>query len=68
MAGLKSAWAQGAKSGRRRPMAPADLVRAKELLATSDLRTAEVAAMLKFTECTLFRELWAARDREDVGV
>ena len=65
MAGLKSAWAQGAKSGRR---APTDLVKAKELLATSGLKAAEVAAMLKVSERTLFRELRAARDREEVGV
>jgi DNA invertase Pin-like site-specific DNA recombinase len=68
MAGLKSAWAQGAKSGRRRLMAPADLVRAKELLATSGLKAADVATMLKVSERTLFRELRAARDREEVGV
>jgi DNA invertase Pin-like site-specific DNA recombinase len=68
MAGLKSAWAQGAKSGRRRLMAPADLVRAKELLASPGLKTADVAAMLKVSERTLFRELRAARDREEVGV
>jgi DNA invertase Pin-like site-specific DNA recombinase len=68
MAGLKSAWAQGAKSGRRRLMAPADLVRAKELLASPGLKAADVAAMLKVSERTLFRELRAARDREEVGV
>src|SRR5512134_311610 len=68
MAGLRSAWAQGAKSGRRRLMAPADLVRAKELLATSGLKAADVAAMLKVSERTLFRELRAARDRDEVGV
>ena len=68
MAGLKSAWAQGAKSGRRRLMEPADLVRAKELMATSGLKAADVAAMLKVSERTLFRELRAARDREEVGV
>ena len=66
MAGLKSAWAQGVKSGRL--MAPTDLVKAKELLATSGLKAAEVAAMLKVSERTLFRELRAARDREEVGV
>ena len=55
MAGLKSAWAQGVKSGRRRLMAPTDLVKAKELLATSGLKAAEAAAMLKVSERTLFR-------------
>jgi DNA invertase Pin-like site-specific DNA recombinase len=68
MAGLRSAWAQGAKSGRRRLMAPADLVRAKELLASSGFKAADVAAMLKVSERTLFRELRAARDREEAGV
>ncbi len=62
MVGLKSAWAQGAKSGRRRLMAPADLVPAKELLARPGLKAADVAAMLKVSERTLFRELRAARD------
>ena len=63
MAGLKSAFAQGVKSGRL--MAPTDLVKAKELLATSGLKAAEAAAMLKVSERTLFRELRAARDREE---
>jgi DNA-binding transcriptional regulator LsrR (DeoR family) len=49
-------------------MAPADLVRAKELLASPGLKAADVAAMLKVSERTLFRELRAARDREEVGV
>jgi DNA invertase Pin-like site-specific DNA recombinase len=68
MAGLKSTWAQGAKSGRRRLMEPADLVRAKELMETSGLKAADVAAMLKVSERTLFRELRAARDRQETGV
>ena len=68
MAGLKSAWAQGAKSGRRRRMAPPDLERAKELLTRPGIKAADVAAMLKVSERTLFRELRAARDREEVGV
>ena len=49
-------------------MAPTDLVKAKELLATSGLKAAAVAAMLKVSEHTLFRELRAARHREEVGV
>jgi DNA invertase Pin-like site-specific DNA recombinase len=68
MAGLRSAWAQGVKSGRRRLMAPADLVRAKEMLATPGFKAADVAAILKVSPRTLFRELRAARDREEVGV
>jgi hypothetical protein len=49
-------------------MAPADLVRAKEMLATRGFKAADVAAILKVSPCTLLRELRAARDREEVGV
>ena len=66
-AGLRSAWAQGAKRGRRRLLAPTDLVRAEELLASPGFKAADVAAMLKVSARTLFRELRAARDREEVG-
>ncbi len=52
----------------RRLMAPPDLVKAEELLATSGRKAAEVAAMLKVSEGPLFRELPAAPEREEAGV
>ena len=62
--GLAAAKDRGAVLGRRRKLAPADIARAKELLAAGDVKAPDVAAMYDVSTRTLFRELRNARDRE----
>jgi DNA invertase Pin-like site-specific DNA recombinase len=63
-AGLAAARAQGRVGGRRRKMQPADVTRARQLLAKGELTADDVAGMLKVSRRTLFRELRSARERE----
>lgn len=53
-------------SGRRRKIAPADIVNAKTLLADGKLKVRDAAAGLGVSERTRFRELRAERDRKMV--
>jgi Resolvase, N terminal domain len=66
-AGLASAKERGAVFGRRRKLAPADIARARELLTSGELKTRDVAAMLKVSQRTLFRELKDARERDEMA-
>jgi DNA invertase Pin-like site-specific DNA recombinase len=63
-AGLAAARAQGRVGGRRRKMGPAEVTRARQLLAKGEVNADDVAGMLKVSRRTLFRELRAARERE----
>ena len=63
-AGLAAARAKGRIGGRRRKMLPADVTRARQLLAKGEVNADDVAGMLKVSRRTLFRELRAARERE----
>lgn len=63
-AGLAAARARGKVSGRPRAMSPDDVVRARKLLAAGELNSHEVAAMLKVSRATMFRELRRARDAD----
>jgi len=48
-------------------MAPDDVVRAQKLLAAGELNSHEVAAMLKVSRATMFRELRRVRDLQEFG-
>ena len=61
-AGLAAAKARGKLPGRRRIMAPADVVRARKLLDAGELNAQEVANLLSVSRATMFRELRKARD------
>ena len=61
-AGLAAAKARGKLAGRRRIMAPADVVRARKLLDAGELNAQEVANLLSVSRATMFRELRKARD------
>ena len=63
-AGLAAARAQGRVGGRRRKMGPAEVTRARQLLAKGEVNADDVAGMLKVSRRTLFRELRVARERE----
>jgi DNA invertase Pin-like site-specific DNA recombinase len=66
-AGLAAARAKGRVGGRRRKMLPADVTRARQLLAKGEVNADDVAGMFKVSRRTLFRELRAAREREAVA-
>ena len=66
-AGLAAAKARGRLPGRRRVMAPADVVRARKLLDAGELSTHDIAAMLKVSRATMFRELRRVRDLRELG-
>ena len=61
-AGLAAAKARGKIPGRRRIMAPADVVRARKLIDAGELNAQEVANLLSVSRATMFRELRKARD------
>jgi DNA invertase Pin-like site-specific DNA recombinase len=61
-AGLAAAKARGRMPGRRRVMEPADIVRARKLLDAGELSSQDIAAMLKVSRATMFRELRRVRD------
>ena len=63
-AGLAAARAKSRVGGRPRRMGPADVTKARQMLKKGELNADEVAAMLKVSRRTLFRELRAAHDRE----
>jgi len=63
-AGLAAAKAKGRVGGRPRRMGPAEVTRARQMLKKGELNADDVAAMLKVSRRTLFRELRAAHDRE----
>jgi DNA invertase Pin-like site-specific DNA recombinase len=65
-AGLAAAKAQGRVGGRPRRMGPAEVTKARQMLKKGELNADDVAAMLKVSRRTLFRELRAAQDREDL--
>ena len=65
-AGLAAARAKGRIGGRPRRMGPADVTKARDLLAKGEVNADDVAGMLKVSRRTLFRELRAAREREQV--
>lgn len=65
-AGLAAARARGKISGHPRAMSPDDVVRTRKLLAAGELNSHEVAAMLKVSRATMFRELRRARDAEAI--
>jgi Enterobacteriaceae phage serine recombinase len=63
-AGLAAARAKGRVGGRPRKIGPAEITKARHLLAKGELNADDVAGMLKVSRRTLFRELRAARERE----
>ena len=65
-AGLAAARAKGRIGGRPRLMGPTDVTKAHGLLAKGEVNADDVAGMLKVSRRTLFRELRAAREREQV--
>lgn len=65
-AGLAAAKARGKLPGRRRIMAPADVVRARKLLDAGELNAQEVANLLSISRATMFRELRKARDLREI--
>jgi DNA invertase Pin-like site-specific DNA recombinase len=65
-AGLAAARAKGRIGGRPRRMGPADVTKARGLLAKGEVNADDVAVMFKVSRRTLFRELRAAREREQV--
>jgi len=65
-AGLAAARARGKFSGRPRAMTPADVVRARKLLAAGELNSQEVASTLGVSRATMFRELRRARDLQSI--
>jgi hypothetical protein len=48
-------------------MGPAEVTKARQMLKKGELNADDVAAMLKVSRRTLFRELRAAQDREDLA-
>ena len=65
-AGLAAARAKGRIGGRPRRMGPTDVTKARGLLAKGEVNADDVAGMFKVSRRTLFRELRAAREREQV--
>ena len=63
-AGLAAARAKGRVGGRPRRMGPAEVTKARQMLKKGELSADDVAAMLKVSRRTLFRELRAVHDRE----
>jgi Enterobacteriaceae phage serine recombinase len=63
-AGLAAARAEGRVGGRRRKLLPADVTRARQLLAKGEVNADDVAGMFKVSRRTLYRELRSARERE----
>jgi DNA invertase Pin-like site-specific DNA recombinase len=63
-AGLAAAKAKGRVGGRPRRMGPAEVTKARQMLKKGELSADDVAAMLKVSRRTLFRELRAVHDRE----
>jgi DNA invertase Pin-like site-specific DNA recombinase len=66
-AGLAAAKAEGRVGGRPRLMGPAEIIKARQVLKKGKLNADDVAAMLKVSRRTLFRELRGAREREAVA-
>jgi DNA invertase Pin-like site-specific DNA recombinase len=65
-AGLAAAKVRGKLPGRRRVMEPTDVVRARKLLDAGELSSHDVAAMLKVSRATMFRELRRVRDVKEL--
>jgi len=63
-AGLAAARAKGRVGGRPRRMGPAEVTKARQMLKKGESNADDVAAMLKVSRRTLFRELRAAHDRD----
>lgn len=66
LAGLAIAKAQGKMPGPKRKLGPQEIVSAKKMITERGLKVREAAAILGVGERTLFRELKASRDREEL--
>ena len=66
-AGLAAARAAGRVGGRPRKLGPAELEKVRSMLGKGELNADDIAAMMKVSRRTLFRELRFARERETVA-
>lgn len=66
LAGLAISKAQGRVPGPKRKLGPQEVASAKKLLSERGLKVREAAAILGVGERTLFRELKANREREEL--